>query len=206
VFGGRASILFCVGALVASAAVLAFASRYEAQAHASSAAPLGDPALSAAGTALAGKPLTVRCWSRSEWSVAVSREVAASGRNIAGQVLGFAHVGGRSISLAPRVCARLRALEGGAQPDDLLTSAAALVTIAHESWHARGVANEAVTECRAIQTATRAGRLLGVDPLYARLAVTLYWAHYPEELPAYRSAQCHDGGALDLRPASSVWP
>jgi hypothetical protein len=36
--------------------------------------------------------------------------------------------------------------------------------------------------------------------------VRAYWRHYGEELPAYRSAECRQGGKLDLRRAESIWP
>jgi hypothetical protein len=36
--------------------------------------------------------------------------------------------------------------------------------------------------------------------------VRTYWRHYAEELPAYRSAECRQGGKLDLGRADSIWP
>ena len=46
---------------------------------------------------------------------------------------------------------------------------------------------------------------LGATPAYAASLVREYWSHYGEELPAYRSTECHRGGKLDLGNASSVW-
>lgn len=29
---------------------------------------------------------------------------------------------------------------------------------------------------------------------------------YPNELPEYRTESCHDGGRLDVRPETTIWP
>jgi hypothetical protein len=47
---------------------------------------------------------------------------------------------------------------------------------------------------------------LGASPAYAAALVRMYWRHYGEELPAYRSAECGKGGKLDLGRADSIWP
>ncbi|HEY8791430.1 MAG TPA: hypothetical protein VIL96_00925 [Gaiellaceae bacterium] len=47
---------------------------------------------------------------------------------------------------------------------------------------------------------------LGASTAYAAALVRTYWRHYAEELPAYRSAECRQGGKLDLGRADSIWP
>ena len=41
---------------------------------------------------------------------------------------------------------------------------------------------------------------------HAASLVRVYWRHYAEELPDYRSTDCHEGGSLDLWYADSIWP
>ena len=43
-----------------------------------------------------------------------------------------------------------------------------IVTLAHESWHLRGIVNEARTQCYAVQTTEAVARRLGVPPADAR--------------------------------------
>jgi hypothetical protein len=81
--------------------------------------------------------------------------------------------------------------------------AAAVVTLAHEPQHSKGVAVEAQAECYAIQLAASTAEPLGVGPQYAQGLARLY---YDRELPAYRSPQCRDGGPYDLRRGTSTWP
>jgi hypothetical protein len=201
----RGRALLHAAAWLGATAALAVAVRQGPIAEARSLPP-GDTSLSAVASGLAGKPLTVRCWPASSWTQAVKRAVAPSAGIPARSVLGFAAVGGSSVDLAPAICARLRALASGAAPPDRLFSAAALVTLAHEAWHTRGIESEAVAECLAVQTARDVARRFAVAAAYAREAVHLYWGRYDEERPAYRTSRCRDGGPLDLRPASSLWP
>ena len=89
----------------------------------------------------------------------------------------------------------------------VVNDAIALDVLAHESWHLEGNRNEAVTECYAEQTVGFVATKLGSDDVQARglarLVHLLVYPHMPDE---YRSAECRDGGALDLRPGSSAWP
>lgn len=89
----------------------------------------------------------------------------------------------------------------------VVNDAIALDVLAHESWHLEGNRNEAVTECYAQQTVGFVATKLGSDDVQARglarLVHLLVYPHMPDE---YRSAECRNGGALDLRPGSSAWP
>jgi len=84
--------------------------------------------------------------------------------------------------------------------------AAAIVTLSHEPQHSKGIAEQFVAECSAIQLANTTAIRLGASAAYAASLVHTYWRHYREELPAYRSADCHKGANLDLRRADSIWP
>jgi hypothetical protein len=88
-----------------------------------------------------------------------------------------------------------------------LDAVSGVVTLAHESWHLRGIVNEARTQCYAIQTAEAVARSLGVDGEDARLLALRVAAddsRAPED--EYHSSQCRPGGAYDLRPDTPAWP
>lgn len=83
----------------------------------------------------------------------------------------------------------------------------AIVTLAHESWHLRGVVNEARTQCYAVQTVEPVARALGVRAADARaLARRVALDHVRAPVGEYHSPQCRPGGAYDLRPETPGWP
>jgi len=83
----------------------------------------------------------------------------------------------------------------------------ALHTLAHESFHLRGIAEEAVAECYALQNTAYVGERLGLGSATAqRVQTWVYLKGYPNEPDEYRSEECRDGGELDLRPASPGFP
>lgn len=92
-------------------------------------------------------------------------------------------------------------------PRPVLRSMWAVHTLAHEAWHLAGEQNEAVAECYALQTTAWASERLGASPVEGQAIARYVAAHmYPDMPAAYRSADCRDGGPLDLRPESAVWP
>jgi hypothetical protein len=85
----------------------------------------------------------------------------------------------------------------------------AVATLAHESVHLRGFRDEGVTECYAVQLVAGAARWLGGGDTLARRMATDYWQRSYRVQPAgseYFRADCVDGSALDLSPASQSWP
>jgi hypothetical protein len=89
-------------------------------------------------------------------------------------------------------------------PDALAWS---VETLAHESMHVSGIRNEPTAECYGMQTIRAAAVGLGRTAYEGRYLATLYWRHwYPWIAPSYRSRECRNGGRLDLRFASDVWP
>jgi hypothetical protein len=89
---------------------------------------------------------------------------------------------------------------------------ASLNLFTHESMHARGERNEAVTECQAVQRNRRAAQLLGVPDAAARKgALAYYRGSYLDKgriggmQAAYFSAECAPGKALDERLIDSTW-
>ena len=98
-------------------------------------------------------------------------------------------------------------LAGGGCDRDTLGAVSGIVTLAHESWHLRGVTNEAQTQCYAVQTTEAVARALGVAAAEARLVarrVALDDSRAP--LGEYHSPECRPGGAFDLRPETAGWP
>lgn len=169
-----------------------------------------EPRFSRVASSLAGKDVEVRCWSHSDWTRLLREEKAYTERRIDENTLGFAGIGGDRASLAPSVCDSLvelvyrHARPAGATAAFRL--AAAVVTLAHEPQHSKGVVSEARAECYAIQRAALTARRLGVPASYSARLARIYWERYDGELPTYRSRECRDGGALDLDPARSDWP
>ena len=82
----------------------------------------------------------------------------------------------------------------------------AVHTLTHEAIHLRGIADEAITECLAVQHDALTAELLGASPEGARRLAAVYWeTMYPLMPPGYKSADCAPGGALDAGIAAAPW-
>jgi hypothetical protein len=118
-------------------------------------------------------------------------------------------------------CAELDALAEGRRGQELACTAragilcgrhgrelaAAVDVVTHESFHLQGIQDEARTECNALQTMARTAERLGATPAEgAALARGQFAESYPLMPDAYRSAECADGGAWDLRPEDPTFP
>jgi hypothetical protein len=92
--------------------------------------------------------------------------------------------------------------------EESLGLAYALVVLAHEAEHLRSPdADEAAVECVAIQRVRDLVRDAGRGAAYQELMAGLAWeVGYPDMPPEYRTARCHDGSELDVRPDTDVWP
>jgi hypothetical protein len=124
---------------------------------------------------------------------------------------GFAH-GVNRASIAPDQCRRLARLvydhrTPGAD-GSLYYLADAVELVAHETEHLVSAGgSEAVTECYGMQDVRRLARALGASASYAAKLAEVYWkVVYPENEPDYRTSDCRNGGPLDARPASDLWP
>ena len=88
-----------------------------------------------------------------------------------------------------------------------LDAVGGVVTLAHESWHLRGIVSEARAQCYAVQTAEIVARRLGVPTRDARaIAVRVAVDDWRAPEGEYHSVQCRPGGAYDLRPDTAAWP
>jgi hypothetical protein len=159
---------------------------------------------------IAHKHVDAHCWSFDDWS-SLDDEVAALYHHGAEfRASGFANIGADSIELDPYTCTTLAILQVRALDNDYrryaLGFAEAVDTLAHEATHARGIDNEARTECYAIQLVPETARMLGLPARIGRLFANAMWRNYRNEPKGYATKRCHDGGPLDLHPASAIWP
>lgn len=125
---------------------------------------------------------------------------------------------GDETSLSASTCASLErvwqgqqgsfgCLVGGGCDRKTLDAVGGILTLAHESWHLRGVTNEARTQCYAVQSSYAVARGLGVPELEARL-IAARIAVDDARSPAgeYHSSECRPGGRYDLAPSTAAWP
>lgn len=124
--------------------------------------------------------------------------------------------------LLPQVCAQLIAFRRDPAAYDpsacadstcfvaVQEAAFALETVTHESYHLLGYRNEAQVECYGMQSiwfaAVKLGASAGLGESIARFYATRMYPRRRVDTPAYWSAQCRDGGTLDLRPHTHAWP
>ncbi|MFO7571103.1 MAG: hypothetical protein R6W48_00685 [Gaiellaceae bacterium] len=122
---------------------------------------------------------------------------------------GIAQVGGTLAFLTPERCYDLYRL---AFRGDITSSRTALAisVLAHEAWHLRGVRDEGVTECYALQSGVGLGKRLGLSEETARQMMRQQLTE--NALRGLGSAEyrvppeCRDGGRLDLEPDSGRFP
>jgi hypothetical protein len=146
---------------------------------------------------IAGKEVRIRCDESGQYVGAVQHAD------------GVATVGGNLAYLTPERCHDLYRL---AFEDEVTASqtARAIVVLAHEAWHLRGVREEGTTECYALQSGVGLGRRLGLSEETARQLMGQQLAENARRGAAtaeYRvPPACRNGGALDRDPESSSFP
>ena len=146
------------------------------------------------------KVLAIGCWTEADFeSVARSADfvVHDEDTSVAGFWLGRQP---RWLHLAPYVCTWVQGLFDTKQPT--AKRAFGLTVALHEAIHAYGIANEALTNCFAVQLAPVAARYAGLGAKQAevlgKLSITVTRRTAP---PGYWNAEhCRDGGKWDLLP------
>jgi len=123
--------------------------------------------------------------------------------------------------LSTTTCAELDALAEGRRAEELACTeragilcgrqgadlAMAVDVITHESFHLKGIQDEASTECSSLQTMAATAQQLGATPAQAvALARGQYAEGFPRMPDHYRSPHCSEGGAFDLRPDDPHFP
>src|SRR5437773_772956 len=167
-----------------------------------------EQALASIGSRLAQRRVTVRCGD-------------PHSREALGSVL---FVNGKPVSytiLSPYTCSGLAAFAAdpkafdpaqcaGAGCANAEAAAMVLQVVSHESYHLWGAAEEAKAECYGLQSIFYVANRLGASVDEAKALGRLYWSsvyrQHGAQWPKYYSADCRNGGRLDLRPADSRWP
>jgi hypothetical protein len=155
-----------------------------------------------------GRRVEVRCWSVADWGGLILDQVLAgtsTGDN--------AYVSPNDpkpqtrLHVDPLTCtdlARLTYRKEWTPASRNLALAIAVVDLTHGAQHIRGTSNERTAECWGIQRARIVARSLGLSLAEANQLVGVYWRREYRTLPASRrSAQCRQGGALDLNLSRS---
>lgn len=162
---------------------------------------------------VAGRGAVVRCWSHGDWK----QRAAEQARQSSGQVRHGPWSGYTSyrpvptVHLSPELCIELTRLADLRVPvwDDESPDALALSVqaLAHESVHVTGWLNEAMAQCLGMQAIQRAAVALGRTPKEGQYLAERYWTRwYRWSKKSYRSSECRNGRALDIRPQTDVWP
>ena len=109
---------------------------------------LPTPALDAVASEVAGKPVTVWCeGSLAEWEAMNEQR----GYRYGSMFGGFTYLESPVVYIGPEECATLRvALESGVPVAGAYWFAGALLTLAHESVHQRGIRDEQIADCTAL--------------------------------------------------------
>jgi hypothetical protein len=171
-----------------------------------------DPRLGRVARGLSGSDVEVWCWSSEDWK---ERAAEWERRDPLERQLGprsaYTDISASTIHLSPEICAELRslvehdvAITGDAPGDPRAWS---LGAFAHEALHTMGERDEARATCFGMQWMEEAAVILGRTAAEGRHLATQFWKHWYDRLPpSYRSNDCRDGGRLDLRPETHVWP
>jgi hypothetical protein len=159
---------------------------------------------------IAHKRVAAHCWDFSDWASLNAEVGALYDKGAEFHAAGFASIGASSIELDPYSCTTLALLQAKAYAYDYTSEArgfgAEVDVLAHEATHARGIANEAETECDAIQLIPETTVWLGLSKRVGRLFADAYWRAYRFEPKGYSTPKCRDGGPYDLHPGTHLWP
>jgi hypothetical protein len=146
---------------------------------------------------IAEKPVSVRCDEARDYVGAVQHAD------------GVAVVGGELAILTPEICHDLYRLAFESETTGSRTGRA-IAVLAHEAWHLRGVRDEGVTECYALQSGVELGARLGLSEGTAarlmRQQLTENALRGAGTLEYRLTSECKDGGRLDLDPADERFP
>ena len=95
----------------------------------------------------------------------------------------------------------------GSCEEDARRAVYGIVTLAHESWHLRGVVDESETQCYGIQTVEQVAVRLGVSRPNAHV-IALWVALEDAASPVgqYHSPECRPGGRYDRHAETPEWP
>ena len=161
---------------------------------------------------IAGRGAAVLCWSHEDWRKQAAERARRFHTTTLGPWAAFTSFSPYlAVELSPEICIELSRLVNLREPvwEDESRDALAwsVLTLAHESVHVTGNLSEALAECWGMQTIPTAAVELGRSREEGRYLAERYWhrwfrfRHRP-----YWSSECRNGGALDLRPSTDIWP
>ena len=156
-----------------------------------------------------GRRVEVRCWSVKDWGrMQLDRLLADELTPDSNAYVNPKEPEPRTrLHVDPLTCtdlARLTYLKEWTPTSRNLVLAIAVVELTHGAQHIRGTSDERTAECWGIQRARIVARSLGLSLGEANKLVELYWRREYRTRPAlFRSAQCRQGGALDLNLSRS---
>jgi hypothetical protein len=161
-----------------------------------------DPRYSRAAAKAAGGGRSVFCWNAADWAILAKAFDAGS---VGGYVDPAKQ---RQIGLSPAQCSRLDLITYRKPVRPTTRTASAVLVFAREIEQSRGYVNAAQMTCYALQMVPATSALLGAGPVTAdklgRLAAK--WYRRPNLPYGSWSAQCRDGGKLDVDPLNRHWP
>jgi PKD domain len=161
-----------------------------------------DPRYSRVAAKAAGSARSVLCWNAADWAIL---EKAYDQTSVGGYV---DPAKPRQIGLSPGVCSRLDLIAYRKAAAPTTRTAAGVLVLAREIEQSRGYVNAAQATCYALQMVPATSELLGAGPVtadkFGKLAAK--WYRRPNLPYGSWSAQCRDGGKLDLDPLSKHWP
>lgn len=154
---------------------------------------------SAAISKVAGRPVKVRC------------QGAAASLVDVGVHLGSVRFGPDGpvdyTDITRGACKDLQAYMASDKRNPSQDQIIAVHVLSHEAHHLAGIPDEAIAECRAMQTDAAVARALGASPANAANLARAYWIRFYPYMPGdYRTKECHDGSPLDLNPEVKGWP
>ena len=163
------------------------------------------PFYSRVASQLAGRDVTVRCWSSADNWAAMTRSFARTEPSLT-TLYGFAVQSQSRVELSPRICKALAPVRTGKST----LANDALVVLTHEAVHLKGpdgIEDEAQTDCYAAQLVPDVARPFGISRSAARAIGLMHLRFAQPLMPAqYRSPECRNGGRFDLRPRDRQFP
>jgi hypothetical protein len=152
--------------------------------------------------------VTVICWSKPDWLTLTDAFRESGQMHPLRYWLGWVIRKRDVINLSYPVCKQLDSLTDRSSRPDLADTSAAVGTLAHETMHVAGIADEGIAECYAMQLTAVTALGLGADADYADQLRALYYEFNQMHRSGteYDSPDCYDGGPLDLDPESRHWP
>jgi hypothetical protein len=149
------------------------------------------------------RQIAVICWAEGDYEAAAVSAGLGSVRKNGVETSGFyLRRQPRLLHLAPWVCSKVQQLLNARQGN--AHQAISLATGLHEAIHAHGLANEAQTNCYAVQLVEPLARHAGVKRKHASYLQKLALNGVRSRAPAgyWNNSKCREGGAWDLLPTT----